>query len=1179
MTSFFGEGVKPDKHEDGINWLVQGKEIWEKYREDNKAKLDELKSKIKEKKDSIEVDDFSDVVVDKENNNSLSSILLEHGKLRELKLLLVLVHLQVDKNISIDLIKIGDKVSVSKSSDGNYDLIIKRKDKIILNEKLLPESLLSSTSHVSAAPEVKTFESYAKKYEDEITALNKDSSSINPKIMDYDVKTGDELFTVLKDKFEINDNAKVFFILLWWKKLGVNIHQLNPGDKINISKDGDKYKFSIIQKGDKKTGDLVGNLDLGEIFDDVTVVAVDGTVLSSTTSTDKTLETNAKKYKTEITALNKKPDSIKPAIAEHTVITGDRLFTLLGDPFGITKDAEKFFILLSLNHQGIDINALSVGDVVKISKEGDKYKFSITKRGITTKVDLFAKLNLTTVFDSIAATPTASPSTLPTFSKTEVTTAYATYNSSKTTDDFIKFVELSETKYDSLNSDDHKRIILLTTAGLTNYLKSKDVKYKGAEITEANLRDIKKFNEIYKSIVKPTPKLNLTEKNKEYITALKNLFIFVRDKKLSVPVAPPPAPVSPLAAALLSSEEKNMLSKLGIDKNKKTDVEELEINISDSDVRNNSRALDFLTKFTNLKTLKISGLVSGLSSLQASHMIWNTPAYIENLEFTDATYTAGSKKVTTNFKSMYLEKFFKKNRPKLKTISFPKLSYFDEHSAEELPNGITLNLPKAEKLVDIKGITEKKYFNDEALKLFKEKNIKLTLPSSTDVNKNISSNQYSAIQHSVTKEYKIFDKEFINSITPQDINARVLTVSELNKNYIDEFSKFQNLNKITIKKVKDKTKTVLTELAKFPKHIKKLEFPEVTKIPSVYNGKWLKKLHPWLIDPGKNNSLEYILDKELSFPKVKEIDDSLAKDLCGTKTEVTFGATLSIKQKDLKAESVTYAYDKNLKRVILKENTFNGGKFVSTVNTNKDAMFNKLAKNEGTNEKDKLAFWSPKESFPSLGIGHFTWRTDDKFDYVFPQFVDFLLEKAEETPPSFTFPTKYQKTLYDKLMINGKLTFPKEWKNRASFDASLITTELRNFLDEKEVKAMQREFIMERTYKSLYSIIETETNSAVKTKLKTRINALIDKGDKCVFALLDYTNFKGNGLNTKERVGGNGWGLKQVILEMNEPIDLNSFVKSAKERLLVRTTVATGGTYHVTSGQYAGFVSRLNNYK
>lgn len=59
------------------------------------------------------------------------------------------------------------------------------------------------------------------------------------------------------------------------------------------------------------------------------------------------------------------------------------------------------------------------------------------------------------------------------------------------------------------------------------------------------------------------------------------------------------------------------------------------------------------------------------------------------------------------------------------------------------------------------------------------------------------------------------------------------------------------------------------------------------------------------------------------------------------------------------------------------------------------------------------------------------------------------------------------------------------------------------------------------------------------------------------FVIIDYINFKGSGLNFKERYGKQGWGLLQVIQNMGfNPDPIDAFIKSAVEVLKFRIKAA-----------------------
>ena len=61
-----------------------------------------------------------------------------------------------------------------------------------------------------------------------------------------------------------------------------------------------------------------------------------------------------------------------------------------------------------------------------------------------------------------------------------------------------------------------------------------------------------------------------------------------------------------------------------------------------------------------------------------------------------------------------------------------------------------------------------------------------------------------------------------------------------------------------------------------------------------------------------------------------------------------------------------------------------------------------------------------------------------------------------------------------------------------------------------------------------------------------------------VYALVDYVNFKGEGVLQEERYNNRGWGLLQVLRHMdhNEKNIMKAFIKSADQRLTRRVANA-----------------------
>lgn len=83
-----------------------------------------------------------------------------------------------------------------------------------------------------------------------------------------------------------------------------------------------------------------------------------------------------------------------------------------------------------------------------------------------------------------------------------------------------------------------------------------------------------------------------------------------------------------------------------------------------------------------------------------------------------------------------------------------------------------------------------------------------------------------------------------------------------------------------------------------------------------------------------------------------------------------------------------------------------------------------------------------------------------------------------------------------------------------------------------------------------------------------------------MYALIDYVNFKGEGTNPSERYMGEGWGLLQVLEEMNGTetgiAALNEFVKTA-DKVLARR-VANSPPERNEKRWLPGWKNRLNTY-
>ena len=227
--------------------------------------------------------------------------------------------------------------------------------------------------------------------------------------------------------------------------------------------------------------------------------------------------------------------------------------------------------------------------------------------------------------------------------------------------------------------------------------------------------------------------------------------------------------------------------------------------------------------------------------------------------------------------------------------------------------------------------------------------------------------------------------------------------------------------------------------------------------------------------------------------------------------------------------------------------------------------------NECAAEFDCLTSWNKGEDFPSLGIGHFIW---------FP--------KGEDSPFEETFPSLLASFQADNIKlpswINSNLEtlevseIDAPWKSRDQFYSnfdSAETIELRNFL--ANTKPEQINFIVNRLSHSLDDIVATfplNQQATIREKLSTLAQSHPPYGS---YALIDYVHFKGTGLTPSERYENQGWGLQQVIEEMeSKPTTLYSFVQTAK--LMLSRRVANAPIERNEQRWHAGWHKRVESY-
>jgi hypothetical protein len=189
--------------------------------------------------------------------------------------------------------------------------------------------------------------------------------------------------------------------------------------------------------------------------------------------------------------------------------------------------------------------------------------------------------------------------------------------------------------------------------------------------------------------------------------------------------------------------------------------------------------------------------------------------------------------------------------------------------------------------------------------------------------------------------------------------------------------------------------------------------------------------------------------------------------------------------------------------------------------------------NESGGTVPGLTHWNRGEDFASLGIAHFIWYPRDGRGPFVESFTAFLssLESQGVVLPWW---------------LHGRPSC--FWGRRkafyAGFDSSLMR-ELRGFLE--ATIEHQARFTARRLEEALPKMLET-LPEAERGTVRARFYRVAAHPNG-VYALVDYVNFKGEGVSPSERYAGVGWGLLQVLQEMQDtgpgPEALDAFSHAA----------------------------------
>ncbi len=173
----------------------------------------------------------------------------------------------------------------------------------------------------------------------------------------------------------------------------------------------------------------------------------------------------------------------------------------------------------------------------------------------------------------------------------------------------------------------------------------------------------------------------------------------------------------------------------------------------------------------------------------------------------------------------------------------------------------------------------------------------------------------------------------------------------------------------------------------------------------------------------------------------------------------------------------------------------------------------RLWRNEAGGTIRGLTDWNPGEDFASLGIGHFIWYPlgmEGPFVESFPPMLAYLQARGVAVPD----------------WLEGGVPCP--WDSREEFYSQIQSPKmraLRSLL--RRTVGLQAEFAaarLERAVPAMLASLPPPRRAAVLAQFRRLART---RGG--AYPLVDYVNFKGEGISPAERYQGQGWGLLQVL--------------------------------------------------
>lgn len=226
----------------------------------------------------------------------------------------------------------------------------------------------------------------------------------------------------------------------------------------------------------------------------------------------------------------------------------------------------------------------------------------------------------------------------------------------------------------------------------------------------------------------------------------------------------------------------------------------------------------------------------------------------------------------------------------------------------------------------------------------------------------------------------------------------------------------------------------------------------------------------------------------------------------------------------------------------------------------------KIFNNESGADKEKLVHWNDNENFASMGIGHWTWYPSGRsprFGNTFPQLLSYL-ESNNVILPNW--------------LSQSKRSAP--WRSKAELSRARNSSQVRQLKRILyETRDLQAKFILQRAERAIPRLVKAAPESQ-KGRVIRNVNTLMNTAGGR-YALIDYINFKGEGLRMNGGYRGKNWGVLQVLLAMRPSAQgkpaLNEFANAAM--YVLERRVRNSPKSRNEARWLRGWSNRINTYR